>query len=247
MPGNRELFSMWANTRMIVLTAVIAALYVCLLLPFKGLILVPGFTEIRPAALVPLFCSLLFGPAAAWGAAIGNVVGDLFGGMFGLGSIPGFLGNFMLGYLPYKLLQNIFRSLPANANYFQKMLVGVFAAVSCGVIIAWGVDLLGLVPFAVLGSAISTNNTIMAALYPFVFALLFQRVARMGLLHSQIMPERQPRSGLLPQVVGPFLVIAGALGGLACGLMLNAGQAPESIKLIVTPFVAAIFIGCLML
>ena len=74
MLRNNELFTMWSNTRMIVLTAVVAALYVCLLLPFKGLVIIPGYTEIRPAALVPLFCSLLFGPAAAWGAAIGNLV-----------------------------------------------------------------------------------------------------------------------------------------------------------------------------
>jgi len=238
---------MWTNTRMIVLTAVVAALYVCLLVPFKGFVIIPGFTEIRPAALVPLFCSLLFGPAAAWGAAIGNLVGDVFGGMLGPGSIFGMLGNFMLGFLPYKLVENIFRKGADAAAYQYKVVVGIFAAAACAAIIGWGVDLLALVPFAVLGIAIVVNNSFMAIFYPFLLLTLYPRIKRMGLHYTQVIPSYQPRTGLMAQIIAPFLVIAGAFGGLACGIMLNAAGAPESVKLIVAPFITAIVVGCLML
>jgi energy-coupling factor transport system substrate-specific component len=46
--------------------------------------------------------SILFGPAAAWGSAFGNLIGDFFGTL-GLGSIFGFVGNFLYAYIPYRL------------------------------------------------------------------------------------------------------------------------------------------------
>jgi energy-coupling factor transport system substrate-specific component len=99
----KELITMWKNTRMIVLTAVSAAVYAAVLIPFKVAVpLVPGFTEVRPANVIPIICSLMFGPAAAWGAAIGNTIADVFGTLT-LGTIPGFIGNFLYGYIPYRM------------------------------------------------------------------------------------------------------------------------------------------------
>jgi energy-coupling factor transport system substrate-specific component len=98
----KEVFTMWRYTKMVVLTALTAAVYAAILIPFKGLIIVPGFTEIRPATAVPVVFGLLFGPAGAWGSAIGNLIGDFFG-TFSFGSIPGFLGNFFFGFNGYKL------------------------------------------------------------------------------------------------------------------------------------------------
>jgi len=99
----KDAFVMWREPRMVVLTAVCAAVYAAALLPFKFLVVFPGLAEVRPASALPVVFSLLFGPAGAWGAAFGNVVGDMLGGMFGPGSIFGFLANFAYGYLPYKL------------------------------------------------------------------------------------------------------------------------------------------------
>ncbi len=76
-----ELRAMWRNTRMIVLCAISAALYAAILVPFKVVPLIPGVTELRPANAIPVVCSFLFGPAAAWGSAIGNMIGDFFGGV----------------------------------------------------------------------------------------------------------------------------------------------------------------------
>src|SRR2546425_12677410 len=98
----RELTSMWRNTRMVVLSAIAASLYAGVLVPFKVIPLIPGVTELRPANAIPIVCSFLFGPAAAWGAAIGNMIGDFFGGI-GPGDFFGFWANLMYGYVPYKV------------------------------------------------------------------------------------------------------------------------------------------------
>ena len=97
----RELRAMWRNTRMVVLCAISAALYAAVLVPFKVVPLIPGVTELRPANAIPMVCSFLFGPAAAWGSAIGNMIGDFFGGV-GPGDIFGFFANLFYGYIPYK-------------------------------------------------------------------------------------------------------------------------------------------------
>ncbi|MCL2880641.1 MAG: QueT transporter family protein, partial [Treponema sp.] len=103
----KEVFTMWKSTKMIVLTAVTAAIYAAILIPFKAIPLVPGFTEVRPGNMIPVAFGLFFGPAGAWGAAIGNTLGDVFGSTFGVGSLFGFVGNFLFAYVPYKLWANL--------------------------------------------------------------------------------------------------------------------------------------------
>src|SRR5439155_23530592 len=93
---------MWNNTRLVVFAAICASLYAAILIPFKVLPIIPGVTELRPANAVPVICSFLFGPAAGWGAAIGNIIGDFFGGL-GPGDFFGFIGNFLYGMAPYKI------------------------------------------------------------------------------------------------------------------------------------------------
>src|SRR5579883_3418424 len=98
-----ELFAMWRNTRMVVLTAICAALYAA--------ILIPGITEFRPANAVPVVCSFLFGPAGAWGAAFGNLIGDFFGGL-GPGDLFGFFANLLYGLVPYLVWEAITTAAP---------------------------------------------------------------------------------------------------------------------------------------
>ena len=105
----RDLFAMWRNTRMIVLTAVTAAVYAAILIPFKAFpVLIPGVTEFRPGNVVPIVCSLLFGPAGAWGAAFGNLIGDffgtigpgsIFGFIVGINALGGIIGPFLAGWV----------------------------------------------------------------------------------------------------------------------------------------------------
>jgi len=266
----REIFTMWRHTQMVVLVALSAAIYAAVLIPFKGFTIIPGFTEVRPANVFPFVFGLLFGPAGAWGAAIGNLIGDFFGTL-GIGSIAGFIGNFFLGFLPYKLWGSFFRrgeNMEPNVNSGKK--IGVYAAVTilasavCAVWIAWFNDLVGLVPFAALGSIITVNNAIAGlVLGPVVLLVLYPRVKRWGLLWTEIMrPDEVPagRGGIL----GNVLVWVGGIGALVVGLILGlglydqglaeAGFAPDAggaggatLGLILIPFLALIVIGSLML
>src|SRR5262249_36691822 len=95
-----ERFGAWRKPPRGVLTAICAALYGGILIPFKVAPIIPGITELRPANALPIVCSFLFGPAGAWGAAFGNLIGDFFGGL-GPGDLFGFVGNLAFGLVPY--------------------------------------------------------------------------------------------------------------------------------------------------
>ncbi len=71
----REVWRMWNYSTMVVLTVLTAGTFAAILIPFKGIPLIPGLTELRPANVIPVVFGLLFGPAGAWGAAFGNRVG----------------------------------------------------------------------------------------------------------------------------------------------------------------------------
>ena len=227
-------FSMWKNTRMIILVAVCAAIYGAALIAFKTAIpLIPGITEVRVANIFPMVFGLLFGPAGAWGSAIGNLIGDIFGGTLGPGSIFGLIGNFLLGYLPYtmwttlKPLADGQREL-AVANWRSWVLYIVIALVSaaaCGVIIAMGVAVLGLVPYPVLVSIIAINDTV-GGLIGGILLLAIYGVTKkqLGLVWWDVMEESdigKPIAG----VIGAWLVVAGALIGWIVGGYLLAGLA----------------------
>src|SRR5699024_1517366 len=98
----RELFRMWKYTNMVVLVALSAAMYAALIIPFQSIPLIPGHTSLRVANVLPVALGLLFGPAGAWGAGIGNLIGDMFGTL-SPGAVGGFVANFLAAYLPYKL------------------------------------------------------------------------------------------------------------------------------------------------
>ncbi|RMH05111.1 MAG: ATP-binding cassette domain-containing protein [Nitrospirae bacterium] len=191
-----ELSHVWRDTRLIVLTAQIAAIYAAILIPFKvGIPLIPGFAELRPANAIPLVTSLLFGPAAAWGAGLGNLIGDCFGTL-GPASVFGFAGNMLFGYIPYLLWGNMgplsSRCEPGCTSWRQAVefvVVCLLASWACAATIAWGVEVLGLLPFAVLAPAIFFNNVIMGLLLgPPLLYFLYPRVKRWGLLYRDLRP-----------------------------------------------------------
>lgn len=206
----RELRHVWQDTRLLVLTAQIAAIYAAVLIPFKvGIPIIPGFVELRPANVIPIVSSLLFGPAAAWGAGIGNIIGDCFGTL-GPASLFGFLGNFLYGYVPYLLWGNLgwlssgqepmVRSWRQGVEY---LLVCGCAAIVCAATIGWGVELLGLLPFWLLTPAIFFNNLVMGLLLgPPLLLFLYPRVKQWNLFYhdlgidSRERLKRDPRTEL---------------------------------------------------
>jgi energy-coupling factor transport system substrate-specific component len=224
----RDLSEMWGNTRMVVLTAMSASLYAAILIPFKVMPIIPGVTEFRPANAVPVVCSFLFGPAGAWGAAIGNVIGDFFGGI-GPGDLFGFAGNFLYGLIPYKAWEVITDSDPVPqtpALWVAFAGVVLLASAVCALVVGWGINLLGFVPFSVLGNIILINNFVVAVvLAPFLLAVIYPRVKRGHLLYRDIMPRAtRPTRRRAVRRLGLVLVVLATAAGLILGNLLSAGR-----------------------
>src|SRR5262245_14257539 len=222
----RDLIVMWGNTRMVVLAAMSASLYAAILIPFKVLPIIPGVTELRPANAIPVVCSFLFGPAGAWGAAIGNLIGDFFGGI-GPGDLFGFAGNLLYGLLPYKLWYTFTDNDPVPRSPLQWVAfaaVVATAAGACALVIGWGLNLLGFVPFSILGAAVLGNNFFAASiLSPPLLLALYPRVKRARLRSRDIMNE----SRALPRSlrIGAAVVVVGAVvSGLVLGNLISFGS-----------------------
>jgi energy-coupling factor transport system substrate-specific component len=224
----RELVTMWKSTQMVVLTVLVAAVYAAVIVPLKAIPLVPGFTEIRVApALIPV-ASLLFGPAAAWGAAFGNLIADFFG-TFGPGSIPGFVGNFFLGAVPYVLWGRLGPlssgqepAMTSGRQIAEFLLLVVISALAGATMIAWGLEVLRFFPFTVLGTIIAFNNILVPGVVGWVLLrLLYRRVKRMGLLWTDVMRKEDIGTGRA--ALGTLLMVSGAVGGWTVGMLTSAG------------------------
>lgn len=260
----RELFTMWRHTKMVVLVALTAAVYAAILIPLKGIPLIPGITEVRPANVVPVVFSLLFGPAAAWGSAFGNLIGDFFGTL-GLGSLFGFIGNFFFGLVPYKLwgkMGPLSSKQPlevrSGRQVLEYLLTALLASAVCAAFISWGVDLFGLVPFGFLGPIITLNNFIAAAILgPFLLWLLYPRAKRWDILWTEIMEPDEISQASRPWI-GAGLMWIGGVGALGIGVALSTGlyaalpfhfgtgSTGVGVVAGVLPFLLLFVLGCLL-
>jgi energy-coupling factor transport system substrate-specific component len=252
----REVITMWRHTKMVVLVALTAGVYAAILVPLKAIPLIPGITEIRPANVIPVVFSLLFGPAAAWGAAFGNLIGDFFGTL-GLGSIFGFVGNFFYGLVAYKLwgkMGPLSSHQPLDSrsgrSVLEYLLLALLASAVCAAFIAWGLELVGLVPFGVVGPIILLNNFLAAAvLGPFLLWLLYPRAKRWDILWTEIMEPGEISRGAHP-VLGALLMWAGGGGGLLVGIALsiglNLGVGGLGVVASVVPCLLLFVLGCLL-
>lgn len=227
----KDVFKMWKETKMVVLVALCAAIYAAVLIPFKGFVLIPGITEFRPASALPVMMGLLFGPAGAWGAAIGNLIGDFFGSL-GLGSTFGFVGNFLFAYVPYKLWRNLGilgsdelePTLKSVKQIVTFVIVSFLGAAACGVFIAWGLDMMKMVPYAPLATIITLNNFFPSIILGIPLTLvLYPRIKKWTLLWTDTMKEED-----IPEVtgrtrLGSILMVAFVLIGLVGGLIVALG------------------------
>lgn len=226
----KAVWVMWKNTRMIILAAVCAAIYGAALIAFKTVIpLVPGITEVRVANIFPMTFGLLFGPAGAWGTAIGNLIGDIFGGTLGPGSIAGFVGNFLLSYLPYTMWTTLIPfaeksrewksgSLRSWINY---ILIAFISSAACAVVISSAVDALGIVPYAVLSKIITINDFVASLIGIILLNSVFGVTKnQLGLFWADIMEEKditQPKSGF----IGAWLIAVASIFGILGGIITN--------------------------
>ncbi len=224
----RDAIVMWRHTKMVVLVAVTGAAYVAVMMPFKGIVIFPGFAEVRPGVVIPVVCGMIFGPAAAWGSAFGNLVADLFGGMFGLGSLFGMVGNFLLAYVPYRTWRLLRGDREADGSprtvpWF--ILCTAAGSFCCGVVIGAGLELLGLFLMALFTPLIALLNTVFAgALGALLMPLLYPRAKKWGLVYTDIMRPASYR-GHWPAWPGLVLIATGGVGGV----LLSANEIPGAL------------------
>ena len=112
-----ELAEVWTTRKGLTWIGVTALFYVLVLIPFNYLNAELFGISLRPAAFLPATLGILFGPAAAWGLAIGNVAGDFFGGSWSPMSIFGFLVNLLNPYLAYLLFHWLMRGRAIRQDY----------------------------------------------------------------------------------------------------------------------------------
>ena len=220
-------FSMWKNTRMIVLVAVCSAIYAAALIAFKTAIpLIPGFTEVRVAGVFIIVFGFLFGPAGAWGLAFGNLIGDVFGGTLGPSSAAGFVGNFLQGYLVYSLWANLMPSRGAAyewnaksaASWVRYVLITIISSAACGIAIAVGVDALGMVPYTVLSKIIFLNNCIGGMIGVILLIAVYDITrGQLGLLWTDVM-DVDLKARRLIGPLGAWVATAGVALGIVSGL-----------------------------
>ncbi|MEM0482244.1 MAG: QueT transporter family protein [Nitrososphaerota archaeon] len=170
------------------ITALTAAVYGGALAVTGGIPIIPGFTWVRPAnALAPLF-GILFGIPGAVGTSIGNFIADALAGYLSVGSIGGFVGNFIIAYVPYKLMRDHTFRTPRSIVEFYVWGVLV-SSVWCSLYISWWLDVaepvIGLPKQFVWGFfapwVIFNNAFITAIVTPILGFILYPPIKARGL------------------------------------------------------------------
>ncbi len=136
-----------------------------------------GFITLRPAAFIACTWGILFGPwVGGLAAAIGNTfISDILAGWFGVGGVGGFLGNFVMGFLPGLMVTN-------PRDWRQVSFWSGLSAVICAVLVGGWIALMGFAPFMVLFTAVIMSNVpVNVVATPVAVHYLLDRVKKRGL------------------------------------------------------------------
>lgn len=136
-----------------------------------------GFITIRPAAFIACTWGILFGPwVGGLAAAIGNTfISDVLSGWFGIGGVGGFVGNFMMGFLPALLIKNV-------RDWKQISFWSGISAVICAACIGGWMAFMKFAPFWVLFSTVCVSNIpVNVICTPIAVKYLINRVEKRGL------------------------------------------------------------------
>ena len=188
---------MWTKPKMVAFTALTALLYAGLIYPVTQFNFFSGNADfLRFGTGIPMAFSFLFGPAAAWGTAIGNVLYDAATTGIRPISVFGFFANFLLAYIPYKLWSRLTVKKP-DLRSIQK--VGLFvglAAITCGLVglvIGWGLYWLTPFTFSMTAFVIAWSDALWAVILgSIILALSYYPISRHRLLYTDILNMKQP-------------------------------------------------------
>lgn len=216
---------MWRNTRMVVMIGVVAAIYGAAqvgLAPVSIPILQGA--QFRVADLLTMLLGILCGPAGALGVGAGNAIGDFFTGGLGLGSIFGFLSSVSVGFVGYAFWHRLSDSSASRAG--QMMLyffTGIVAAAVPGVILGWGLQLLGIAPFRFVSVVLLVNFGIGNCAGFLLYSSLHKRLSAMGLTWTEIM-ETDEIGEAANATLGTLLVTVGGVGGVIAAFLVKASM-----------------------
>jgi energy-coupling factor transport system substrate-specific component len=223
----RAVVTMWSNTRMIALVPVVAALYAAAQVALApiSIVLIPGVVQFKAANILTLLLGLLFGPAGAWGVAIGNTVGDYFTGSLALGSFFGFWSSFSVPYFGYLGLSLLLDRDKGDEERWSRLkiagliVIALLAAPISAVILAWGLELLGIAPFQVIANILVANFAIGDLIGVGLFLLLGPRVRRLRATWTEIMSAEEVRGPRTRRVGVALMAIGGMVGWVLGGLL----------------------------
>jgi energy-coupling factor transport system substrate-specific component len=114
---------------------IVLAAFLVMGIPFKVMVLVEGFTELRPVNAIPPLAGLICGPVGALACGIGNLIDDLFG-TFNSTSILGFFGNFIAAYMPYRIW-HIYSDEQPNLHKNSNILKYIFNCFTTALTVSW--------------------------------------------------------------------------------------------------------------
>ncbi|GAA0712632.1 QueT transporter family protein [Dactylosporangium roseum] len=161
----------------LVKVAITAALFGAGLAIFAGVVFVPGVAYLRPAQAFTTVFGILFGLPGALGAGLGNFIGDIFAGTLTLGSIAGFIGNFMSAYVPYRIVHAARQADLSAARDFVRYVWAVIAgAFVIAFYIPWWLAVLGIIPSEVAWTAVFGNIWLNGLVTPLILGTILLRV-----------------------------------------------------------------------
>ncbi len=165
---------------------------------FATMNIVIGTATLRPAAFISCLWGILFGPwVGGAAAAIGNTfISDVLAGWFGIGGVGGFVGNFLMGFLPGLLVKNA-KKWPQVAFW------SAFSCIPCAACIGIWQQIMGINKFWAIAPIVFLGNLpVNAILTPIATKLLLPRVIKRGLYwkkdpdaeESDVAPEPEPKA-----------------------------------------------------
>jgi len=195
-----------------------------------GITLVEGLTWFRPGNVMAPLLGYVFGIPGCVGVALGNLLADSFSGYYSAGSLGGFVGNFMLAYIPYRVL-SYDRPLGQSKEVTRYFLfVGVGSTLVCAYVIAGLLSLISLAgftyPIPAIGSTpppvqflsedalwsslftiIATNNFVVSLIAGVLIVASFRYFTEKGLFWRDRVGLFEARRGRRTFLVSVFLTV----------------------------------------
>jgi energy-coupling factor transport system substrate-specific component len=189
-----DIFAMWKNPKMVIFTIFITLLYPVVMYPFLQYSFFGATADyLRVGVAIPAAFSLLLGPAAAFGAAFGNVIYDSLTNSLNYATLFGFVGNFLIAYIPYKLWSAATNQKPDMRSAKKVMFFMASVTLSCslcGLVIGWGLFFLyqDYCPFVMTTLTIFASDALWAVvLGPAVLAFCYSFFSKHKLLYGDVM------------------------------------------------------------